>query len=275
MTKRHPVFWLFTTFMVLGVQNHEVAAGDSGWISLFDGKSLTGWTASEHKESCRVEDGLLVLGGERSHLFYNGPVGNHHFTDFELKLEVKTTPGSNSGVFFHTEYQETDWPKVGHEAQVNNSHVDWRRTGSLYAVKDLRESAAVDNEWFDYHIVVQGKQVTIKVNGETVNQFTETEATTAPADRPDRRFSSGTIALQAHDPGSTVYYRNIRIKLPTSDKPAPATVESGSAPATVVACEQCAPAPVATPVVTQPSCCCQCKKTHTRRRFRRRACVAR
>ena len=182
------------------------------WVSLFDGKSLDGWTASENKASCRVEDGLLLLGGERSHLFYSGPLDDHNFTEFELKLEVKTTPGSNSGVFFHTEYQETGWPDKGHEAQVNTSHKDWRRTGSLYAVKDIRETPAKDNEWFDYHIIVRGKSVTMKINGKTVNEYTQTGDTSPLAERPGRVFSSGTIALQAHDPASLVYYRNIRIK---------------------------------------------------------------
>jgi Domain of Unknown Function (DUF1080) len=82
-----------------------------GWISLFDGKTLDGWRASEHRESCSVEDGAIkVGGGGRSHLFYDGPVEDHDFKNFELKLEVKAKPGSNSGVYFHTQYQEEDWP---------------------------------------------------------------------------------------------------------------------------------------------------------------------
>ena len=250
-------FLLFLTFQ-------QFAVGDEpGWVSLFDGKSLEGWTASEHKESCRVQDGMLVLGGERSHLFYNGPVDDHNFTDFELKLEVKTTPGSNSGVFFHTQYQEEGWPSVGHEAQVNASHVDWRRTGSIYAVKDIRESPAVDDQWFDYHISVKGKQVVLRVNGETVNEYIETEETQPPADRPNRKLSSGTIALQAHDPGSTVYYRNIRIKTPATTAAAEAALELE---------EQ---APTVAPVVVEAEipCCkpkpCCCKP---KRRLFKRSC---
>ncbi len=189
---------------------------EAGWVSLFDGQSLDGWTASENKASCRVEDGAILVGGERSHLFYSGPVDDHDFTDFELKLEVMTTPGSNSGVFFHTEYQETDWPAKGHEAQVNNTQRDWRRTGSLYGVKDIRETPVKDNEWFEYHILVRGKRITMKVNGETVNEYTEVPDAPHLAERPGRVFSSGTIALQAHDPGSLVYYRNIRIKTPST-----------------------------------------------------------
>jgi len=192
----------------------DVAANSKqGWISLFDGHSLDGWTASEHKDSCRVEDGAIkVGGGDRSHLFYSGPVQNHDFKNFELKAQVKTEPGSNSGIFFHTEYQETDWPKKGYEAQVNNTHEDWRRTGSLYDVEDVRESPVKDGEWFDYDIRVQGKHIVLKVNGKTTVDYTEPDNVARSAERSGRVLSSGTFALQAHDPGSTVYFRDIRVK---------------------------------------------------------------
>lgn len=235
------------------------SVADSGWIPLFDGKSLEGWTASENKDSCRVEDGLIVVGGERSHLFYSGSVGNHDFDDFELKLEVKTKPGSNSGIFFHTQYQEEGWPNHGYEAQVNATHGDWRKTGSIYNVKDVREAPAEDNEWFDYHVIVRGQDITVKVNGETVNEYTEPEDVQPPEDRPHRKLSSGTIALQAHDPGSTVYYRNIRIKLPSSgaNTPSPLAADSG-----VSVSSQ--------PQTCQPKRCCpKCKPRLIKRKCRR------
>ena len=189
------------------------ASDEAGFISLFDGKSLDGWRASEHRDSCKVANGeILMGGGERSHLFYNGPVQNHDFKNFELRLEVMTEPHSNSGVFFHTQYQETDWPAKGYEAQINNSHEDWRRTGSLYAVKDLDTTPVKDGQWFDYDIRVEGKQITFKINGQTVLDYTEPVNPPQPDATRDRRLSHGTIALQAHDPGSLVHFRNIRIK---------------------------------------------------------------
>jgi hypothetical protein len=143
-----------------------------GWIPLFDGKSLQGWRASENPATFSVENGLIVVKGPRAHLFYEGPVGNHNFKDFELQVEVMTTPGSNSGIFFHTAYQDEGWPSKGYEVQVNNTHTDWRKTGSLYAVQDVKEIPAKDNEWFTEHIIVQGKKVTIKVNGKTLVEYT-------------------------------------------------------------------------------------------------------
>jgi thiol-disulfide isomerase/thioredoxin len=185
---------------------------DDGWYALFDGESLDGWRAAENPDSFRVEDGVIVVNGERAHLFYDGPVSDHDFKNFELKLEVMTEPSANSGVYFHTRYEEEGWPGAGYECQVNNSYdADPRRTASLYGIEDIHETPVKDNEWFEYHIIVNGKQITLKINDMTMVDYTEPENPPRFQDR-DRRLSSGTIALQAHDPGSTVRYRNIRIK---------------------------------------------------------------
>ena len=180
-----------------------------GWVSLFDGKSLDGWRASENPATFSVEDGEIVVHGPRAHLFYEGPVMDHDFDDFEFKAEVMTTPGSNSGIFIHTDYQEEGWPSKGYEIQVNNSHTDWRRTGSVYGEDDVRDTYVEDNQWYTQHIIVRGQTVTVKINDETVVEYTE------PGDldpASTKRLSSGTVALQGHDPESLVYYRNIMIK---------------------------------------------------------------
>jgi len=179
------------------------------WISLFDGKTLNGWKVGENSETFSVEDGMIVVDGPRAHLFYVGSVKNHDFKNFEFKAQVMTTPGSNSGMYFHTEYQEDGWPAKGYEVQVNNSHTDWRRTSSLYAIDDVKEVPAKDNEWFTQHIIVRGKRIIIKVNGKTQVDYTEPD--NLPADRKGRRISSGTFALQGHDPESRVYYKDIMV----------------------------------------------------------------
>jgi len=123
-----------------------------------------------------------------------------------------TEPGSNSGIYFHTTYQEGGWPEKGFEVQVNNSHTDWRRTGSLYAVVDVKEQWVKDNVWFTEHITVQGKRVIIKINDRTVVDYTEPENIVPPKGMEGRVISSGTFALQGHDPKSKVYFKNIMVK---------------------------------------------------------------
>ena len=177
---------------------------DDGWIALFDGQTLAGWKASENPPTFSVANGEIVVHGPRAHLFYDGAVMNHEFKDFELKADVLTKPGANSGIFVRTAFQPTGFPSNGYEVQVNNSQSDWRRTGSLYAVRDIRE-AMKDNEWFTLHTVVQGRRVRIMINDRQVVDYTE-------PDSSKTRLTGGTIALQGHDPGSEVHYRNILIR---------------------------------------------------------------
>ena len=175
----------------------------AGWISLFDGQSLIGWRASENPSTFTIKDNMIVVFGERAHLFYDGPVMNHNFRNFEFKATVMTTPGSNSGIFIHTIFQNEGWPSIGYEVQVNNSHTDWRRTGSIYAIQDVKEAPAKDNEWFTQHIIVQGKKITVMINGKIINEYTDVEG---------GRLSSGTFALQGHDPKSKVFYKDVMVK---------------------------------------------------------------
>jgi len=177
-----------------------------GWIKIFDGKSLKNWKVGEHASTFSVKDGQIVVFGERAHLFYDGPVANHNFKNFEFKVDVMTTPGSNSGLYIHTAYQESGWPsnKQGYEIQVNQTHTDWRKTGSVYAVQDVKEVFVKDDEWYTEHIIVQGKRIIVKVNDKVINDYTETD---------QGRLSSGTVALQGHDPKSKIYYKNVMVRL--------------------------------------------------------------
>ena len=184
-----------------------------GWVSLFDGKSLANWKVGENASTFSVENGTIVAHGPTAHLFYEGDVHQHNFKNFEFKADVMTTPGSNSGIYFHTEYQESSWPKKGYEVQVNNSHTDWRRTGSLYAVQDVKEVYVKDNEWFTEYFKVDGKHVIVKINDKTVVDYTEPDNVKRDAGSEGRILSNGTFALQGHDPNSKVYFKNIMVKV--------------------------------------------------------------
>lgn len=184
-----------------------------GWISIFDGKTLNGWKVGANAETFKVEDGAIVVNGKVAHLFYDGDAGQHSFKNFEFKADVMTMPGSNSGIYFHTIFQESSWPKIGYEVQVNNSHTDWRRTASLYAIQDVKENYAKDEEWFTMHIKVTGKRIMVWVNKKLVTDYTEPDNVVREKGMESRVLSRGTIALQGHDPKSKVLYKNIKLKL--------------------------------------------------------------
>ena len=118
---------------------------EEGFISLFDGKTLDGWKAAENPDAFKVEDGIIIVKGTRGHLFYDGDVENHEFKNFHFKADVKTFPNANAGLYFCTKFQANGWPKAGFEAQVNNSHRDPKRTGSLYGVVNVTEAPAKDD----------------------------------------------------------------------------------------------------------------------------------
>ena len=187
-------------------------AANDGWISLFDGKSLTGWKVGDNAATFSVDSGMIIVHGATAHLFYEGDVQQHHFKNFEFIADVKTMPGANSGIYFHTDFQQGGWPEKGYEVQVNNSHTDWRRTGSLYGVEDVKEVYVKDGEWFSEYIKVNGKRVIIKLNDKTVVDYTEPDSLKRPEDMSQRHISGGTFALQGHDPKSVVYFKNIQVR---------------------------------------------------------------
>lgn len=199
-------------FIFLSCTSQKQSRTSGGWIPLFDGSTLNNWKANDNPETFSVENGAIVVHGKTSHLFYEGPVQNHNFKNFEFKASVMTTQGSNSGIFIHTAYQQSGWPSKGYEVQVNNSHTDWRRTGSLYAVEDVKEVYVKDNEWYTEYIKVQGKKITIKINDKTVVDYTEPDNVAQMQDRAEKHLSSGTFALQGHDPNSKVYFKDIMVK---------------------------------------------------------------
>lgn len=190
------------------------------WISMFNGKDLSGWKSNEAPESktgvFTVKDGELVVSGGRAHLFYTGTDGEAKFKNFEFRAKVRTTPGSNSGIYIHTQYQDTGWPAAGYECQVNATHTDPKKTGGLYAVADVMNQAPhKDDEWFDYSIKVEGRRIIVSINGKVTTDWTE------PADwdpaktlkgMPGRKLGEGTIALQGHDPKSVIHYKELRIR---------------------------------------------------------------
>jgi hypothetical protein len=213
--------WLLPLVLAAGFQSTAPAV-EPGFTSLFNGKDFTGWKIAGPAQTFTIQDGAIVARGATSHCYYDGSFRDHNFRDFELKVDVMTRAGSNGGVYVLTEFQETGgnvratgrFPSKGFEIQVNNSHTDRIRTGSLYHVTDiLDQSPATDDEWFTQHIIVKSDTITVNVNNKQVAQWTQPPDWNGGREGPGRKITGpGTIALQGHDPNSTVYYKNIRIK---------------------------------------------------------------
>src|SRR5579864_5265755 len=104
LTCNHMKKIIFTTLAAICLL--AATPKQTGWISLFDGKTLNGWKVGENAETFTVDSGCIIAHGKTAHLFYEGDVHNHTFKDFDFKADVMTRPGSNSGIYIHTQYQE-------------------------------------------------------------------------------------------------------------------------------------------------------------------------
>jgi hypothetical protein len=204
------------------------AAAEDGWVQLFDGHSLAGWRPSENKGSWKVQGGAMAADGPRSHLFYDGPVEGANFKNFELEVEALTRPLCNSGVFFHTAYQESGFPNRGFEIQINNtatgegSYRERKKTGSLYGVRNVYKQFIADDRWFKIYAAVRGKNIQVRLDGMTVVDYTEPTPPVIPDGQERERFlSRGTFALQCHNDGSRALFRSIRVRPLPDDLPTP------------------------------------------------------
>jgi hypothetical protein len=194
--------------LILGMADLRAADSEQGFVSIFDGKTFEGWkTSIDNTNTWKIDDGAFLASGPTAHVFYVGDT--NAFKNFELKVDVLTQPNSNGGIYFHTRYQEKGFPRAGIECQVNVSHTDWIKTGSLYGLVNIGMTPARDNEWWTQHIIVRGRKVTVKIDGKTVIEYNE--PTVDPNGR-GKRLGEGTFALQAHDPKSIIRYKNIRVK---------------------------------------------------------------
>ncbi len=214
-----------------------IAAGAEDWIELFDGHSLNGWRPSENKGSWKVVDGTLAADGPRSHLFYVGQVRGADFLNFELEVELTTKPQCNSGIYFHTAYQETGFPEKGFEIQINNTalgdggYLERKKTGSLYGLRNMYKQLVPDEKPFQIRAMVRGKNVQIRLNGQLLVDYVEPTPPVIPAGEEKQRFlDHGTFALQCHNDGSKAFYRSVRVRplhddLPVYTGPAPVVDE--------------------------------------------------
>ncbi|HLN71777.1 MAG TPA: DUF1080 domain-containing protein, partial [Prolixibacteraceae bacterium] len=198
---------------------------EATYTELFNGKDLTGWTANEHPESFKVEDGLLVANGPISHLFYTGDFKKGVFHNFELKAMVKTEPNSNSGIIFHTQEQDHGPLLRGYEVQINNSYEregdfkELKKTGSLYGIRNVYYPTVNDNEWFELMFRVVENRCEVYVNGTKVVDYIQPDDPYRPKNDKLKVFSNGRIALQCHDELSKVYFKSIQVKpLPMGKK---------------------------------------------------------
>ena len=211
------LFLLLSALLLQPVQGGELTEEmkKEGWVSIFDGKTLDGWKWNGKNEGFSVKDGCIVGKGERNHLYYI----KEEFGNFEFQIDVKVNPGGNSGVYIKSQWEDDTWPTTGFELQVNATHPNRLKTGTLYDSLQYLKTTNGDNEWFHYQAICKDNTVEVKVNGETLYIYIDRKeplpAGTKITAANKRIAQRGYLVLQQHDPNSVPEFKNIFIrKLP-------------------------------------------------------------
>lgn len=174
------------------------------YVPLFDGKSLEGWEKIGNQESVwEVKDGAIHGSGPASMLVCTkGPYKN-----FRYRAEIKINDGGNSGLYFRTTRKPTF--SDGYEAQIDSTHKDPIRTGSIYNFCHVYKKLVEPDTWFTYDLQVKddvwrGKPVTkikVTVNGDELYEYQDFA----------QSWKEGYFAFQQHDPGSKVAIRKAEV----------------------------------------------------------------
>lgn len=216
MMRYFPAIFFPMLLLCLGCQSLHKG---SEYQDLFNGVDLTGWRATFGEDSFSVIDGILKVNstGRGPHLLYVGKSGKKRFKDFELVVVSRANPGSNSGIYFHTDgtfIHKQGWLHTGYEAQLNCTIKEKKKTGSLYGIQNVYESPVNELDWFEMKIRVEGKHIQIWVDGTKTADYHEPENPQRPKNMIARVLNpkGGFIALQAHDPNSTWFFKSIKIK---------------------------------------------------------------
>jgi hypothetical protein len=176
---------------------------EAGWVALFNGKDLEGWEAydrqgkqSELSTNWAVKDGVILGTGDVSHLFT--PRGD--YKNFRYRAELKISDEGNSGMYIRTA-KGPGFPK-GYEVQVNSTHRDPVRTGSLYNMVLIKRQLVPPDTWFTQEIEARGNHITVAVNGQTLYEFVDANNT----------HTEGAFAFQQHNQGSEIRIRKVEVQ---------------------------------------------------------------
>lgn len=186
---------LETPFVVRNLYIAELPSKEQGrWISLFNGRDLTGWHI-EGKAKWEVHEGAI----RPSPPIPGYLVSDQEFQDFELQLYARTGRLTNSGIFFR--WKSLASADRGYEVQILNNPDSNNPTGSIYGYSRANVLTATDGDWFPIQLIVQGSRAVVRVNGEF-----STIAEHLTMVRP------GSIALQMHDAAPPIEFKDIRIR---------------------------------------------------------------
>ena len=187
---------LFLSFIFLALTSCNI---DNSPKQLFDGESIDKWQIAG---DVTVDNGVLLLNDGAALTLKSGS-----YSDFELNVKARTVGNGKGYIAFHT-----NSPDNGYKVALNNdleSSQWWTKTGSLLSVRNLTKSVVNTNEWFDLDIRVEGKAITVSLNGSKVVEYIEPASPYRTSNHATKLLSSGKFAIQSTE--GTIEFESIEV----------------------------------------------------------------
>ena len=149
-----------------GLTDADVAAG---WIALFDGETLFGWKTTNDRANWKVIDNAIQVDTGKGSLLRT----TTEFDDYELKVDFMASEKTNSGVFLRMKHKPGDVATDCFELNIANDSSHPFPTGSFVKRNKVEVDVRNDN-WQTFHMIVDGGDITVKLDGKTVNEYVDT-----------------------------------------------------------------------------------------------------
>ena len=197
------VFASFAALLLAGfavVNGVPVANSQSGpgWVQLFDGKTMNGWTPMNDEVNWRVEDGALVADKKKGK---GNPslVSNNSYKDFEIYAEFWVSDDANSGIYIRCTDPKNISSRSSYEVNIFDTRPDPKYgTGAIVDVAAVNPMPKAGGKWNTFEITARGPLMTVVMNGVKTSEG------------KDEKFGSGPIGLQYG--AGVVKFRKVAVK---------------------------------------------------------------
>jgi 3-keto-disaccharide hydrolase len=200
MTPRRAIYFAFALLALGWIVSYvapKAAAQDAGWTTLFDGKTLDGWS-QVGQSNWHVADGVLIAdkmeGKEAGYL-----VSNKSYKNFIVRVEFWPSDDANSGIYFRCLDPKKITDRTCYEANIFDQRKDPSYgTGAITRYVEIDPMPKAGGKWNTYEVTANGRDVTVVLNGQTTAKLR------------NGMFDEGPIVLQ-HGAGA-IKFRKVEVK---------------------------------------------------------------
>jgi hypothetical protein len=175
----------------------KAVSQESGWITLFDGKSMDGWSPVG-ESNWHIEDGVLIadkLGSKELAYLVN----SNSYKNFIVRVEFWSSDDANSGIYFRCLDPKKPTDRTCYEANIFDQRPDPSYgTGAITRYVEVNPMPKAGGKWNTIEITAKGRDITVVLNGQTT------------ATLRNGMFDEGPIALQ-HGAGA-IKFRKVEVK---------------------------------------------------------------